>query len=165
MSGQSIRFASFPVSSVAPAGFYHTLPPHPPSLPGFVSLTAYPHPRRHLSPCAVFGSSFDAHTALATPRRTPGKTLSAAHASGHRIRSFIQTPRSLDKHDEAGNETTTDGTRNETRTAWQRSKQADPHEASYRQYRQTAVENFFVILPAGLMNYQQVINRFSTVKQ
>lgn len=69
MSWQAIRFASFPVSSVAPTGFYH-----PPSLPGFVSLTAYPHPRRHLSKRAVFGSSFDAvHAIIAPPHRTPGR--------------------------------------------------------------------------------------------
>ena len=34
---------------------------------------AYPHHRRHLSKRAVFGSSFDAHTVIAPPRRTPGK--------------------------------------------------------------------------------------------
>lgn len=31
------------------------------------------------------------------PAGRPGKTPSTAHASGHRIRAFIQTPRSLDK--------------------------------------------------------------------
>lgn len=34
---------------------------------------AYPNHRRHLSKRAVFGSSFDAHTVIAPPRRTPGK--------------------------------------------------------------------------------------------
>lgn len=91
MSGVS-RFAPFPVSSVAPAGFYHTPPPHPLSLPGFVLLAAYPHHRRHLFKRAVFASSFDAHTVIAPPRRTPGKTPSAAHASGHHIRAIIQRP-------------------------------------------------------------------------
>lgn len=57
-----------------PDGFLSlTLSPHPPSLPGFVLLAAYPHHRRHLSKRAVFGSSFDAHTVIAPPRRTPGK--------------------------------------------------------------------------------------------
>lgn len=62
---------------------------------------AYPHHRRHLSKRAVFGSSFDAHTVIAPPRRTPSKTPSAAAHHGNH-----PTPRSLDKQDEAK-----DGTR------------------------------------------------------
>lgn len=84
MSGQAIKFAR-----------------HPPSLPGFVLLAAYPHHRRHLSSRAVLGSS-SIRAAIAPPRRTPGKTPSAA-ASLH---GNHPTPRSLDKQDE-----TKDGSR------------------------------------------------------
>ena len=45
---------------------------------------AYPHPRRHLSKRAVFGSSFDAHAVIAPPRRTPGRNaISCTHHGNH----------------------------------------------------------------------------------
>lgn len=66
---------------------HHLIPP---------CSAAYPHHRRHLSKRAVFGSSFDAHTVIAPPRRTPGKNAIRRRTSWQ---SSNAPP--LDKQDEA----------------------------------------------------------------
>lgn len=91
MSGQAIRFSSFPVSSIAQAGFYHArhrLSSHPSSPPQGITLRIS-HPRCHFSKRAVLGSSSDTHTVIVPLRRTPGETPSVAH-----IRAVIQRPAS-----------------------------------------------------------------------
>lgn len=76
------------------------------------------------------------------------RTRTAGQGQGQQGKDENENAPPYDKQDEAKNETTTDGTRNETKTAtetgtaWQRSKQADPHEASYRQYRQRLLKTF-----------------------
>ena len=101
--GRRSRASPF-AAYLLPGGFYHARPASPLVPHSSLVPRLFSPPRRHLFSRAVFGSS-SIHAVIA-PRRTPGKTPSAAHASGHRIRvSTSQRPVSLDKHDEAGDGT------------------------------------------------------------
>ena len=122
------------------------------------------------------------------PRRTPGKTPTAAHASGHRIKAIIQRPahstsrtrRKTGRGEER--DARDDGSKDENGVAPPHDKQDkeraereqrnedDDNVASKQIHMRQVIDNidkrllktFFAILPAGLMSYQQVINSFST---